>query len=149
MLYEVVDYSNDPHKPKFIADCGCNDDSEAHAQCIVADHKVAPTAPHECSDPQCPGDVNRRKLAAFDGLLSATQKTAAWLLDCAALNDEEAQAAKVSYFPKLAEAYKTDAECYRAVAVELNAAIANATKQTAPAEGAMNARAKRAIERKR
>ena len=27
--------------------------------------------PHECSDPDCPGHVNRRKLAAFDGLLEA------------------------------------------------------------------------------
>lgn len=28
-------------------------------------------APHECSDPQCPGNVNRRKLEAYDGLLAA------------------------------------------------------------------------------
>ena len=32
--------------------------------------RVAHTAPHECSDPQCPGNLNRRKLEAFDGLLA-------------------------------------------------------------------------------
>lgn len=37
----------------------------ANAQLIIA----APTAPHECDDPACPGNVNRRKLEAIDGLL--------------------------------------------------------------------------------
>jgi hypothetical protein len=31
-------------------------------------------APHECSDRDCPGDVNQRKLAAFDGLLAACKR---------------------------------------------------------------------------
>ena len=31
-------------------------------------------APHECSDPQCPGNVNRRKLEAFDRLLAVCER---------------------------------------------------------------------------
>ena len=31
---------------------------------------LAPTAPHECSDPDCPGNRNRLKLAAGEELLS-------------------------------------------------------------------------------
>ena len=27
---------------------------------------LAPTAPHHCADPNCPGDINRRKLEAID-----------------------------------------------------------------------------------
>lgn len=30
--------------------------------------------PHECADPQCPGNVTRRKLKAFDGLLAFVEK---------------------------------------------------------------------------
>jgi hypothetical protein len=32
---------------------------------------TACAAPHECSDPQCPGNVNWRKLELFDELLAA------------------------------------------------------------------------------
>lgn len=35
---------------------------------------LAPTAPHECDDPECPGNVNRRKLEAFDGLLTQFER---------------------------------------------------------------------------
>lgn len=31
---------------------------------------LAPTAPHDCDDPQCPGAINKRKLEAFDALLA-------------------------------------------------------------------------------
>ena len=34
------------------------------AWCIV-------NSPHKCSVPDCPGDLNRRKLEMFDGLLEA------------------------------------------------------------------------------
>lgn len=44
-----------------------NIDVEANA-CLLA---AAPTAPHDCDDPQCPGAINKRKLDAFDGLLEA------------------------------------------------------------------------------
>ena len=30
---------------------------------------LAPTAPHECDIPDCPGSVNKRRLEAFDNLL--------------------------------------------------------------------------------
>lgn len=33
--------------------------------------KRALEVPHACPDPTCPGDINRRKLAAFDALLAA------------------------------------------------------------------------------
>ena len=29
---------------------------------------IAPTAPHFCADPQCPGEINRRKLEAAEEL---------------------------------------------------------------------------------
>ena len=47
-----------------IADCGVvgNRAAEANAALIA----LAPTAPHDCDDPQCPGDINRRKLESFD-----------------------------------------------------------------------------------
>lgn len=32
---------------------------------------LAVTAPHHCADPACPGDVNRRKLEAFDQMREA------------------------------------------------------------------------------
>ena len=31
--------------------------------------KLAPTASHECSDPRCPGNVNRQKLELWDEML--------------------------------------------------------------------------------
>lgn len=37
----------------------------------VAILTLAQTAPHECDNPECPGDVNRRRLEAFEGLLAA------------------------------------------------------------------------------
>lgn len=30
---------------------------------------LSPTAPHHCADALCPGDVNRRRLEAYDGLV--------------------------------------------------------------------------------
>jgi len=33
--------------------------------------EAAPTAPHECADPLCPGASNKRKLEAFDKMLEA------------------------------------------------------------------------------
>ena len=41
-------------------------EAEANARLIA----LAPTAPHECA-PDCPGEVNRRKLAAHDALVTA------------------------------------------------------------------------------
>ena len=40
---------------------------------MLADHYhlVAPTAPHFCDIPDCPGPVTKRKLEAFDDLLAA------------------------------------------------------------------------------
>lgn len=35
---------------------------------------LAPTAPHECDDPKCPGNVNRLKLKAFEELKAALKK---------------------------------------------------------------------------
>lgn len=32
---------------------------------------IAPTAPHVCADPRCPGDINRRKLEAFEAMVEA------------------------------------------------------------------------------
>jgi hypothetical protein len=34
---------------------------------------LAPTAPHECDMPDCPGNANRRKLEAFDELLESSK----------------------------------------------------------------------------
>ena len=47
-------------------------------QKILTDHYhlVAPTAPHSCDVPDCPGPVNKRKLEAFDDLLAALTKIA-------------------------------------------------------------------------
>lgn len=42
---------------------------EANARLIAA----APTAPHECDVPDCPGNINRRKLEAFPDLLEAAR----------------------------------------------------------------------------
>ena len=38
-------------------------------------YAIAAYAPHSCGDPLCPGEVNRRKLEAFDGLLEAAKHT--------------------------------------------------------------------------
>jgi len=35
---------------------------------------MAPTAPHVCEYPQCPGDINRRKLELFDDLLAFAKR---------------------------------------------------------------------------
>lgn len=50
------------------------EEHNANAHLIAA----APTAPHECDDPACPGNVNRKKLAAFDGLLGACKALDEW-----------------------------------------------------------------------
>jgi len=42
-------------------------DVTIHAMLIPRSHEV----PHKCDDPNCPGNVNRRKLATFDKLLEA------------------------------------------------------------------------------
>jgi len=41
--------------------------AHANARLIAA----APTAPHECDDPKCPGNINRIKLGLFDNMLAA------------------------------------------------------------------------------
>ena len=33
------------------------------------------SAPHECDDPKCPGNINRQKLEMFDEMLSALRET--------------------------------------------------------------------------
>ena len=47
-------------------------------QKVLADHYhvVAPTAPHFCDIPNCPGPENKRKLEAFEELLAALTKIA-------------------------------------------------------------------------
>lgn len=45
-------------------------------------------APHECADPQCPGDINRRKLEAYPDLVNGTHKTVVWLRRLAKQFDE-------------------------------------------------------------
>lgn len=42
-------------------------EQRANARLIAA----APTAPHECDDLNCPGNINRKKLEAFPDLLEA------------------------------------------------------------------------------
>ena len=37
-------------------------------------HSCPESTPHECSVPNCPGDLNRRKLEMFDKMLDALQK---------------------------------------------------------------------------
>jgi len=73
----VTSASEDPHSGEFICftDEGrWNDHSpddvlrwQANAALIAA----APTAPHECDIPGCPGVENKRKLDAFDDLLAS------------------------------------------------------------------------------
>lgn len=38
---------------------------------------LSATAPHHCVDPECPGDVNRRKLEAFEPMLAFIKKMTA------------------------------------------------------------------------
>jgi hypothetical protein len=45
---------------------------------------AAPTAPHECDDPACPGAENKRKLDAFPDLLEALKEAKALAMDWAA-----------------------------------------------------------------
>ena len=40
---------------------------------------AAPTAPHECDDPDCPGNINRKKMEAYPGLLAACKESLLWL----------------------------------------------------------------------
>ena len=42
---------------------------------------LAPTAPHHCADGRCPGEVNRRKLAAFAGLFALLEREVAYRND--------------------------------------------------------------------
>lgn len=42
---------------------------------------LAPTAPHKCPDPQCPGNVNRRKLELYGELLAFIKPLASELSD--------------------------------------------------------------------
>ena len=39
---------------------------------------LAPTAPHTCDDPTCPGDINRRKLEAAEEIARALQTINGW-----------------------------------------------------------------------
>lgn len=52
--------------------CTPEEENRGNARLVAAVH----TAPHECADPQCPGNVNRRKLEAFDELLAAATNLA-------------------------------------------------------------------------
>jgi len=45
--------------------CHPTEDLEPNAELIA----LAPTAPHECDDDNCPGNRNRRKLEAFDAIV--------------------------------------------------------------------------------
>lgn len=45
-------------------------EAEGNADLIMKAREV----PHECSNPQCPGNVHRRKLKAFDGLLDVCER---------------------------------------------------------------------------
>ena len=47
----------------FITHKGMLSSDEVMAYCL--------NAPHECSEPKCPGNVNRRKLKLFDRLVKA------------------------------------------------------------------------------
>lgn len=52
--------------------CICS--TERHTERAFADMELialARTAPHECANPMCPGNVNRLKLGVFDDLLAA------------------------------------------------------------------------------
>lgn len=40
---------------------------------------LAPTAPHECVNSECPGNVNQLKLEAFDKLKTAAERMAGFL----------------------------------------------------------------------
>ncbi len=55
--------------------------AEANAELIA----LADTAPHECT-PECPGEMNRRRLVAAEGLLEAARALMIWhnhhLPDC-------------------------------------------------------------------
>ena len=53
------------------------EEAVANAQLIA----LAPTAPHECDDPNCPGNINRLRLEAFDDLLEACQKLLYYALE--------------------------------------------------------------------
>ena len=50
---------------------------------------LAPTAPHYCGDPECPGELNARKLAAFDALLEAVRDAETCIEIMGSLNAEE------------------------------------------------------------
>ena len=39
---------------------------------------LAPAAPHDCDDPSCPGDMNRRKLEAAEGMARALTTISGW-----------------------------------------------------------------------
>ena len=41
---------------------------------------LAPTAPHECGDPHCPGNVHRKRLEVYEELLSACREAQKALL---------------------------------------------------------------------
>ena len=41
-----------------------DDEQRANAELLA----LAPTAPHVCADPECPGDINRRKLEEYESL---------------------------------------------------------------------------------
>ena len=42
---------------------------------------LAPTAPHDCADPDCPGAVNKRKLEAFPEMLEALREAESHLAE--------------------------------------------------------------------
>lgn len=65
------------------------DACEGNMQLIQNAH----TAPHECDDPKCPGNVNRLKLEAFPDLLEAC-KAVAIDIDCHGIIDDGNLSAK-------------------------------------------------------
>lgn len=77
----------------------CYQQAEPNARLLA----LAPTAPHCCSDPACPGDVNRRKLEAAEKLAEAAarsqcacllkERASGHLIDCWAVAVDEALAA--------------------------------------------------------
>ena len=44
-----------------------NDCTMANAELIA----LAPTAPHECDDPKCPGNINRKRLELYHDFVEA------------------------------------------------------------------------------
>ena len=55
---------------------------------------LAPTAPHSCADPTCPGDINRRKLQAAEEMARAMRRHIYPDCGCAVCDDARSLLAK-------------------------------------------------------